>query len=246
MGYLLAHSRGTRVISTNLSAVCRANLITSIFSSGIWQGKKCFLLGGGPSLIHFDYNLVKDYPTIGINKTFTVFSPTINYAMDTRFYDMVTYGSMQDESIRKLRKKWGEYKGVKLFLRRSSKFRFDSSVYYVDALPEKALSFNLDKGIWPGNNSGFGALMLAIALGCKRIGLLGYDLKVITGRTHWHNGYPGQDVRSLQRKLDKFIMCFEEFADCIKSHNIEVVNLNPESKLECFPKGTLRSFLEKK
>jgi len=216
--------------------ICRAPYISEKLSSGSWEGETCFLIGGGPSLKNFDFNLIKDYPTIGVNKSFTKFPTTINYAMDMRFYDMVTTGDLQQE--------WLDYTGAKLFLKRSVKSKFDSSVYVVANLDKKALSLDIGKGIWGGNNSGFGALMIACALGCKRVGLLGYDLKVQKKETHWHEGYGFGRGRSFQSKLDKFKLCFEEFAPIMSKEGIMVINLNLDSALECFPKKDIKTFLK--
>jgi hypothetical protein len=116
----------------------------------------------------------------------------------------------------------------------------------VNSLSDKAISFDLEKGIWAGSNSGFGALMLAIALGCTKIGLLGYDLKIdsTNNKTHWHNGYDFQQVDSLQTKLERFKMCFEEFSDSIAKLGIDVINLNSDSDLKCFRKDSISTFLK--
>lgn len=244
MGYPSIHTQGTRVIPTRVSVECRANHITTVLNSGAWKGRRCILIGGGPSLLNFDFSILDGELTIGVNKSFTTYSSQINYAMDMRFYDMLTHPTRDNQDAQELHKKWIPYEGIKLFLRGSRKFRLDSSVYYVEGLPSAALSFDLSKGIFPGNNSGFGALMLAIALGCKRIGLLGFDLKVEKGRTHWHNGYPHQEANQMQEKLDRFIPFFEDFAPVIKQQGIEIINFSKDSKLSCFPKGDVGTFLD--
>jgi len=246
MGIIIKHNKSTNVIPIK-AVKCQAPCITSVLLSGAWKGKTCFLLGGGPSLKDFDFNLIKNYKTIGVNKSFTKFPTTINYAMDVRFYDMV---AVQNKQQPILHQQWLAYKGIKLFLKRSGKFKFDNSVYTVNSLPNKAISFDLDTGIYGGNNSGFGALMLSCCLGCKRVGLLGYDLKVQKKQkgieTHWHGGYNLNQSRNFQSKLDKFRMSFEEFAPVIAEQGIEVINLvkkDEDSKLTCFPKDSLENFI---
>ncbi len=246
MGYGLVRYNRTKVMSPiRLDVDCRAKAITEVLSSGAWTGKRCLLIGGGPSLVGFDYSKIINEFTIGVNKAFIVYNATVNYAMDARFYDMVTYQSASDPKPRELHNKWVNYNGIKVFLRHSNKFRFDQSVYYVDDLKRKAISYDLNQGIYKGSNSGFGALMLAIALGCKKIGLLGYDLKIDEKRnkTHWHEGYGFQCNNSFQGKLDKFKMDFEEFAPTIKDQGIIVENLYEESGLICFTKSNIDSFL---
>lgn len=243
MGIIVKHRKGPLIVPVKHRR-CKASNITTILPTGAWKNKTCFLLGGGPSLKTFDFNLIKHELTIGINKSFIRFPTTINYAMDKRLYDMVTYA--QNIEWKVLRQQWLAYKGIKVFVKHSVKHVYDESVYLVDWISKKSLSFDLKKGIYGGNNSGFGALALAIALGAKKIGLLGYDLKtkVAQGRieTHWHDGYSFQSKRHYQPKLDKFRMCFEEFAPAIAEAGIEVINLNPDSTLKCFPMGNMETF----
>jgi len=245
MGFTIKHNKSTSIIPANRVG-CKAHNITEVLSSEAWKGRKCFLLGGGPSLKNFNFEFIKNELTIGINKAFIKYPSTVNYAMDDRFYNMVSSSSKKDIEKKNLHQQWIGYKGIKVFPKRSSKSVLDDSVYAVNVLPEIALSFNLGKGIWLGNNSGFGALALACCLGAIQIGLLGYDLKVdtIASKTHWHGGYENQPFNSFQRKLDRFKKCFEEFAETIAQQGILVTNLNLNSALECFPKDTIENFLK--
>jgi len=207
-----------------------------------WEGRRCFILGGGPSLKDFDFGLIKDELTIGINLSFLRFPTCINYSMDARFFDYVVYWSRSESGDKDIYEAWSRYKGFKVFLSPVAKFKIPDDVYIVDRITKKCISTDLDKGIYGGNNSGFGA----IALGRKQIALLGYDLKVSDNRTHWHKGYHYQNALDLSKKLDSFKRCFEEFADPIKELGIEVVNLNPDSGLECFPKMTIDEYMQGK
>jgi len=250
MGITIKHNKSlkalpSKVIAARKTAQCKAPYITSILPSGAWKDKTCFILGGGPSLKGFDFDIIKNFPTIGVNKSFTAYPTDILYAMDVCFYTMV---SSEDQQWKELHQHWLAYKGIKLFLKHSAKFGFDKNVYIVNDLRKKVVSYNLTSGIYGGNNSGFGALMLAIALGCSRIGLLGYDMKVQKKQakiiTHWHEGYKRGRLDAFQGKLDNFRACFEEFAPTILKQGIEVVNLNPDSILECFPKEDMKTFLK--
>lgn len=244
MSCTINHAKATRIAIPVKSSFCQAQNIASIFSSGEWKERRCFIIGGGPSLEGFDFHKLDGELTIGINKAFIACSPTINYVMDLRFYSALTVPDKDPKAV-ELYNKWVAYKGIKVFLKRSEKTRFDPSIYVVNSLPNKTISFDLKKGIWGGNNSGFGALMLAIALGCKRVGLLGFDMKVDTkgGRTHWYGKYPGQSIEEMPRKLESFKKCFEEFATSIRDNGITVDNLNLDSALNCFNKSTFDSFI---
>lgn len=237
--------KSTQVISIRNTS-CRADCITDVLPTGAWKGKTCFIIGGGPSLVDFDFRQIRNKLTIGINKSFTKFSTTVNYAMDDRFYDLITFPENGGDS--KLHEQWLAYKGIKVFLRHSVRVRYDNSVHFVHSLHSSVLSLDLKQGIWGGNNSGFGAVMLACALGCSHIGLLGYDLKIQKKSkeivTHWHGGYSLKKNSSFQNKLDKFKKCFDDFAPTIAQQGISVVNLNLDSALTCFPKDSIENFLK--
>jgi hypothetical protein len=120
---------------------------------------------------------------------------------------------------------------------------FNENVYYVPDLGRVGISFDLGMGIYKGNNSGCGALMLAVALGCTKIGLLGYDFKVQEdGKTHCHSGYRDTTINKFQGRLDNFRGCMEEIGPLISELNVLVYNLNPDSALQCFEKITWDEF----
>jgi hypothetical protein len=105
------------------------------------------------------------------------------------------------------------------------------------------VSFDLDEGIYPGNNSGLSALLFAVGLGCKRIGLLGYDFKLQGSKTHWHKGYHGQTQDTLAKNLPKFCSAVDEWAAGMDQVGVEVVNLSPDSLLQNYPRSDIDTFL---
>lgn len=215
----------------------KAREITDVFSSGQFEGQKCLIVAGGPSLDRIHPKEVTGPFVIGVNKAFIKYNVDLNYSMDCTFYDLVS-----NQSNTELYRLWKEYKGHKVFLRLNQRYKFDSDILWIRPLGFKAISFVLGKGIYPFNNSAGGATMLAIALGFRKIGLLGVDLCFFGKKTHFHDGYEHQDPRSLERKFLKFKAGWEEFASAFKEEKIEVFNLSGESKLECFPKISLEKF----
>ena len=222
----------------------KVKFLSKVVQSGSWKGRRCFLIGGGPSLKCFKPARIENELTIGINKSIIKFNPTINYSMDIKFHDsLLTLDSTDPEGML-IKERWNNYKGIKVFLRLTPKQLYMQEVYLVEKIHKRTISFDLDKGIYPGGNSGFGALMLAIALGANPIYLLGYDLKTTENRTHWHNGYPHQDsVEVFSKKLDKYKRCFERYAPKIAEKGVDVINLNLESNLECFSKNSFANII---
>ena len=246
MGSLINTHRGTVVRKVRLATKCMAKPVTDVLSPGAWADSRCFIIGGGPSLVGFDFSQLDGEKTIGINKAFVHYHATVNYSMDHTFFEMVELNRRPSQDHYELHKKWCEYHGIKLFLR-TTRQRYNENVYYVSDLGKKGVSFNLQQGIYKGNNSGCGALMLAVALGCKRIGLLGYDFVIqqdgVKVKTHWHEGYDRGTIRSMLRNLENFRDCIEELGPCLPEMGVSVYNLNPDSGLRCFEKISMESFL---
>jgi len=235
---------GSRVIPRKESP-CKAKPIMDILNCNSWEGKRCFLLCGGPSLENFDFLTIQNEKTIGINKAFIQYNTNILYGMDQRFYDSISFSNRADQESAAVHNSWLRYSGIKVFLRTSYKTKFDPSVYFVNGLEKKQISLDISQGIYGGGNSGFGGMMLAISLGCKEIYMLGLDLKVDEKRkrTHFHEGYKNQRIENVIKVLKDFKKEFESFASSIKELGISVINLNPDSSLDCFPKKDIREIL---
>jgi hypothetical protein len=242
MGYVVTHARRNRCTFTKRSRIVvkptvptnRSRDISEVLTSNDWSGKRCFIIGGGDSLRNFSYSCLDNELTIGINRAFEVCDSTINYSMDAFFHNWMQSEASTDKGAKRLQK-WKEFRGFKVFLENpGTNFGMDN--FIVKRRAERSISLSLKRGIYGGNNSGFGALMLAIALGSKEIYLLGFDMKTQGERTHWHEGYPGQNKERMARVLPNFAKLFEEFAPHLSGQGIKIFNLNPDSALECFPK----------
>jgi len=244
MGYLVNHSKTAKIIPI-AEKESLAPYLSTILPSGAWKGRRCFIICGGPSLEGFNFGLLQNELTVGINKSFTEFSSTVNFCMDQRMYDSLTYPNRKDPKNVMLHQKWNAYTGIKIFLKHKGKWSFNSSVYLVKNIQKQVLSMDVAKGIYSGNNSGFGGMMLAIALGANPIYLLGCDMKIDhkKKKMHWHEGYSHQRFGSLEKSLPKFMETFQRFSSIIQKQGISVVNLNTDSALTCFPKDEIRNIL---
>ena len=243
MGFTIKHVHSAKIIPRK-KVNCQATEIVDVLDSGAWTGEKCFIIGGGPSLTGMNLSSLSGNKVISINKAYLLYPKSdINYAMDVTFYDKLLHSTLPEWTT--IRQRWLRYSGMKLFFRTHGTHQFDPTVHYVKSIERKLISMDLHAGIYGGTNSGFGALMLAIALGCTRIGLLGYDMSIDAseGATHWHEGYSNQDSANLPRKLEVFSDSFAEFSPAIEQLGVNITNLNPDSHMECFPKGSLSDFI---
>jgi len=79
-----------------------------------------------------------------------------------------------------------------------------------------------------------------VVLGANPIYLLGIDGKHQGRRSHYHAGYPRQQV---PKTAASFVHHFEYVAKSIRKAGIRVVNLNPQSAVRCFPFSTIDKVL---
>lgn len=186
------------------------------------ENKVCWIVGGGASIRGFDFTLLKNRFTIGVNHSYHHVKPDINLATDHQFYNRVN-GTAN----------WEAYAGLKVFIDIGN-LPMDN-IYYVKSVGNHGFPWLLKDGIFHGNNSGYGALNLAIVLGFKTIYLLGYDMQPIKGRFHYLDnwGFRGRYAEILA----DFVPGFNKLAKLIKERDIkiDIFNCSSNSLLKCFP-----------
>ena len=101
--------------------------------------------------------------------------------------------------------------------------------------------FSFDQGlIHYGSNSGFQAVNLALLKGCRRIVLVGFDMRVVDGKRHFFGDHPkpchnGADYGNFVRRF--------ETAAARLPPDVQIVNATPNSALRCFPMVSLEDAL---
>lgn len=161
--------------------------------------------------------------------------------MDKRFVRWVELGKYGPESVRA----WQASKALKACLTGPTT-ALPADVYIVPLykgsyhLAHQAFTLTSAEGIGHGNNSGFGALNLAVCLGANPIYLLGFDMKHQAGRSHWHDGHPNPQREAT---VERFIQHFVRASIPIKRAGFRVINLNLDSALKCFEFGKIEAVL---
>lgn len=214
--------------------------LLEVLPDGAWAGKPCFIIGGGPSLKDFNWSLLKGHRTIGVNRVFEKFDPTIIFSMDTRYLRWILDGKYGAEA----KQKFDKSKAYKCWLC-TYRASLPAEVFIVKVFRNytkgfKAFKTSQAEGIGHGNNSGYAAINLAVCLGARPIYLVGFDMSHEKNRTHWHDGHPRPQT---QLVIDNFIRHFNNALPAIKKTGAEIINLNPESGLKCFPRRPLKEVL---
>ncbi len=209
------------------------NPISAILADGAWAGEPCFVIGGGPSLTGFDFERLRGRGrVIAINRAFEYIPwADMLFFMDWKFYKLC-----HENPDRKA--KWDAFRGYRVFCNLMGRALDDC--HNVRSLGRHGMSWSIAKGIYHGNNSGHGALEMALALGCRPIYLLGYDAnRAANGRSHWHTGY-GHKANPHLGEI--FAREFRDLAGRIPRVNY-IINCNPQSGIRVWPFKTIDEVL---
>ena len=191
----------------------------SVVRQGAWKGRRCFVIGGGPSLKRFKWEKLAGELTIGVNRVFEKFLPTMIFCMDARVWGWLEQGRFGSRA----RERFKDFPGYKVWV--------DNSTYLFP--PEERIY--VVGGLEPhGGNSGHAAVNLAVKLGANPVYLLGFDMKGDGkgGQKWWHDGYPELQEEGV---YEYYIRAFTDTAWRYRDAGVDVVNLTPRSALKCFP-----------
>lgn len=209
----------------------KGRMLYDVMPDGAWKDQRCFIIGGGESLKNFDFSKLKNELVIGINRAYERIDCTINFSMDNNYYHWIVGGKMGEEAKRKFK----DFKGIPVWLD-SAGYDYPKGIFILNKSNGPSYSYAMKKGIGEGNNSGYGALNIAVCLGAKPIYLLGFDMKggEDEKQAWWHDGYP--ETQS-DKVYPAFANDFRKVALKLRKRGFQVINLNPESELRCFKSG---------
>lgn len=189
----------------------------------MWRGRSVYLIGGGPSLVGFDFTVLRGCGVVVAINDAILHAPWADACfsidtmwMDRRHQELLAF---RGERILAVPPAW------------KPREPSDKSKFTVLRRIDKVGISPIPATVYTGKNSGFAALGLAMTRRARRIALLGYDM---TGPGHWHKGYEWH-CRYGPSHYQSWASFFDRLAHVAKKHRIEVVNCNPRSRINCFP-----------
>lgn len=206
---------------------------------GAWRGQRCFIVGGGPSLLGFDFNRLRGDRVIAVNMAFyNVPFADIVFGMDKPLIGDILSGKFGEDC----RRVFAGFAGVKIWMDIAGG-EYPADIRLVPSAGQTGWTKSLEQGLCHGQNSGYGALNLAMILGADPIYLLGYDCaKGKDGEKNYHDRYPGGGNPDA---MNIFKREFESGARMLDEGGPKIINLNPKSALTCFPFGDVDEVLPK-
>lgn len=202
-------------------------MLQSIPYKKAFVGSDVFIIGGGPSLREFDWSRLEGRNTIGCNAAFKLGRSICNLCF---FSDI--------EWFRNFRSDLDAYPGS--VATHSPELHRDRPVW-LHWMPRGDAGLHLNA--LGGANAGAGAVNLALLMGAKRVFLLGFDCKLSpAGISNWHEHVIEPANAAV---YPHFIEEFRAIAHGLPIHfpGTEIINLNPDSELDCFRKEKPELFL---
>ena len=186
------------------------------------------MIGGGPSLRAFDWSRLHGRNTVGCNDA---------YKLGESVCGVCVFGDLR----------WFNHHRRSLERFKNPILTNQPSLHKGRAYPWVWTMRRENRGLhktslgW-GGNTGCLAINAALVLGAKRVFLLGFDMKRKDNKTNWHDDNIG---RPNDPSYDRFMKGFSSVASSlpVAFPGCEVINLGPDSRLECFPKRNLDEVL---
>jgi hypothetical protein len=221
----------------------------------LFQGETVFCLASGPSLTQEICDKVKGRKAIVVNSS-CLLAPwaDVLFFTDSGWYD----GRFEDGSRRA--HFVNAWPGLVVSFSRQAKRELDHPnigrttprILRVKACgaptaPPHTSSYKVgfppvgSREIYVGRTSGHTAVSLAVAMGAKRVCLLGYDMQLVAGREHHHKDYTGP--RDVSIYANEFVPSFNGWNASALASGVEVLNCTPGSAVQEFPFADLDEVL---
>ena len=195
-----------------------------------WDDRPVFIVGGGPSLIGFDFERLRGKGHIvGVNESMFRAPCDAGVSTDVNF---IRNNTSRFDIITDL--------GIRLYLVLGPHWpelvpSVPGAVYLRDDRNE-GLSLYTDT-VRSGGTSGYSALNVAVLKRARRIVLLGFDYGCIGGKHHFHNAYTW--FRDGEQYWPAWAKRFDAAAPVCRALDVEVINASPQSAITAFPKVSI-------
>lgn len=192
-----------------------------------WVGETVLVVGGGFSLKGFDWDRISNGNVIGINNA---------YALG----DWISFVLAGDPDW--MNWHWNNLYRVRVPIIAVTPTDPEHPNVQWLGRAQHRMSYMRHQLGW-FDNTGMSGICLAARLGAARILLLGFDMKLGTdGESNWHPNYVNEpDQNSYPRFMDVGLKLKQQLDE--RYPWIEVINCNPDSEMDLFPRMKLRTAL---
>jgi len=211
-------------------------------------GKRCFVIGNGPSLRNMDLKKLRSEFTFGMNRIFLMF-PDLGFK--TSFLV-----SVNDLVIEQSKDDFKELDIPAFVSWRARKWlQPRENLYYLyTTYTGRKFAKDVTKRLWEGATVTYSCLQMAFYMGFKQVILIGVDHSFSTkGKpnttiiskgddpNHFHPGYFGKGFRWQLPDLDTSEIGYQLARETFQKDGREVVDATVNGKLTIFPKVSFES-----
>lgn len=195
-------------------------------------GETVVLIGGGPSLAALDLAVLAGHRFVAINSGCRKVRPVATAADPLYFTD-----NAWNENRPELARHWP---GPVVTSNRNAKMRLGAAVRYIDVLAlTRAMGVMSDR---VQASSGHIAACLIAEMGAARIVLVGFECRLVNGRSHGHADYSHEDAAAFE---ERFLPGWRALAPAFAERGVDVLNATPGSAITDFPMVGLREALQR-
>jgi hypothetical protein len=187
----------------------------------VWQDEDVFVLGGGPSVGAFPMSRLEGRKVVGCNDA---------YRFGESVVDVLVFGDIKWYRYHQTIPEFQAFKNP--IITNHKKLKDEDGIIWG---PREEHGFHRHAIGWNGN-TGSAAINVALLLGAGRIFLLGFEMaKGHAGKSNWHpNPLDNPGETHYTRYKDEMSKTVHMIVD--KWPGVKVINLNPNSTMDVFPK----------
>lgn len=224
---------------------------------GKFSGKRCFIVGNGPSLSAQDLDRLREEYTFAFNRIYYIFDQT---AWRPTFYctqDIKIAKSSANEICQKIRT---PYIFAPINLKWYYNIPLETNYFFCQRQAEDGVppfSEDIPRWIGTGNTVAYTAMQLAAYMGFEQIYLLGIDhsfqryqdmsgqIVIDSGAKDYFCDQYNQDKDQLfVPRLDLSTCAYIKAQEYTKTHSVKIYNATRGGKLEVFPRVDFDALLE--
>ena len=221
----------------------------------LYNGKRCFVIGNGPSLKNTDLSLLKDEYTFGMNRIYLAFG---EWGFQTSFLV-----SVNDMVIEQCHSEFRDLNMPKFFSWRSKDLLFpesqpDSNTHFLyTTYTGPKFNNRITNRYWEGSTVTYVCLQLAFCMGFSEVYLIGvdhsFDTKGIANQTvvssgkdpnHFSPEYFGKGFRWQLPDLDTSESAYQIANSAYLAAGRKIIDATIGGKLTVFPKNDYESLFE--
>lgn len=212
------------------------NLAKILLLKNKYKGKRCFIIGGSPSLEQLDLTKLTDEITFSVNRGYKMVDKGLKH---TKYHIMADIHSFQDDNIASeipndFSDEFLIYGGIDFPDERLKTTYFDF-VAHADYIFQD----DLQKPLLTRGTVIIFALQIAYYMGFSDIYLIGVDLDFSKIKGHAYKETVGEIERQSGESVKMQDIMLNSIQDCVgflTSHGVNIYNASPVGRMDCMPR----------